>query len=288
MVCRAISFLAFLMLPVQGSRRLMSGLMRTSRPRWRAISEYLHELGSDIEEAEPYVKTAGALERLTGSKEGENFHLAPEQYLVAQKLFNEKLDADGNGVLSKSEFLKAVSEGNAQDPRLLEVGRDIFKFFSSGDVMPRMQFLRFYSVCVAEPDGPGVGASSFILKGRSLSGLSSHEKSCLAKLFVALDANADGEVNKNEFDAGYDGELLRRLRQQGYINCGPSRYQLQQADAKLEQFSGGQGLPIDRFYDLTAEVVGESPKLSVKSHAAHMLWRPRLIGVLAWGFLSLI
>jgi Ca2+-binding EF-hand superfamily protein len=287
MVRGVIELLMLYVLPVQGARHLMFGLVRTSRaPRWHAFSQYLHDVAADVLEAEPYVKSAGVLETLMNSSEGESLHLAPGQFLIAQKLFNEKLDADGDGVLSKSEFLNAVSKTNVQDPRLLEVGRDIFKFFSSKGVMSKMQFFRFFSICVVEPSEPGVG--SFALKPSTLSGLTLNERSCLAKLFAVLDDNADGEVDKSEFARGYAGDLLRRLRQEGYVNCGPSSYQLQQVAEKLNQASGGRPLSIDRFYELTAQVAGEKPKFSSKSDAAQLSWCPRQIGWMTGALLFLM
>merc|ERR1719235_1331839 len=109
-------------------------------------------------------------------------------------------------MVSKSEFLNSVWEGNLKDPRLPEVGREIFKYFSSKGAMTRTQFLRFFSLCAVETDQPGTG--SFVVNEPMLSNLTTNEKSCLAKHFALFDVNGDGKVDKVEFDEGYNSQLL--------------------------------------------------------------------------------
>lgn len=271
----AIRFLPTLLLSVQASRTSF-GLGRTRRaPSWRSFSQSMQKLAVDIRDAEPHIISAGTATKVRQSSISDNDYLAPEQYLIAQKIFSTKLDKDGNGVLSKPEFLSSVLDRQI-DARWLEVGKEIFSYFSPNGDMTQTQFFRFFAICIVDPEEGG--ARSFVLKTRRLTGLTTGEQSCLAKLFIILDDNGDGEVDKAEFEKGHDGTLLRQLRKQGYVNCGPSDFQLQEANRKFEEYSGGEPLSIDQFYELTAEVAGEKPKPLTKSASIHLLSSARLIG----------
>jgi len=159
--------------------------------------------------------------------------MSPETYASLSNYF-DRLDSDRNGMLHEVEFVAAV------DPERLQVkGREIFELFVPSGVMSLQGFLRFAMVVLAEP-------SDFHWSEHDLKHLPTvrvwqdNDRLALLKLLMVFDVNSDGMVTMVEFENGWMGPLLWKLRNEGMLSSAWMEHEeeFEYANKVFDQRSG--------------------------------------------------
>jgi Ca2+-binding EF-hand superfamily protein len=142
-----------------------------------------------------------------------NLRMSPEAYSSFSTYF-DRLDTDGNGRLHEVEFVRACGREAKVS------GQDVFEHFASGGAGGEMnlrEFLRFAMIVLAKP-------SDFRWSEEDLKHLPTwkvwqdQDRLALLKLFLVFDANTDGKITIVEFENGWMGPLLWKLRQEDVVS----------------------------------------------------------------------
>jgi len=168
------------------------------------------------EELQKQNLTAGALAASkTTTSDHEDLQkvlrMSPETYASVCKYF-DVLDSNQNGRLHEVEFERVDSRTDAKVAQ-----RDIFTHFASAGEMTLPEFLRFFMLVLAKP-------SEFRWSSEDLKHLPTWEvwqdndRLTLLKLFIVFDANTNGKITIVEFEQGWWGPLLWKLRSEEVLS----------------------------------------------------------------------
>lgn len=138
--------------------------------------------------------------------------MSPETY-ASYTAFFRRLDTDSNGMLHEVEFVAALD--GRRDIKV--AGQDVFLHFAPGGMMSPPEFLRCAMIMLAKP-------SDFHWSEEDLKHLPTwkvwqeQDRLALLKLLLVFDVNIDGKVSMVEFESGWMGPLLWKLRQEDMIS----------------------------------------------------------------------
>lgn len=142
----------------------------------------------------------------------KNLRYSPKWHKLVMKVFS-RLDKNGDSELVEWEFTSMVSE---QDAELVAAGRELFHMFAPDGSMTRKEFLRFVCVTVLPESGFKWHSGDMVV----MEPKHPRERAQVMKLFSIFDPPSDGMVSPGEFEEGYMGKLLWKLREEELETSG--------------------------------------------------------------------
>lgn len=191
----------------------------TSDTGWKNFAHYMRDdLDRFIEVSDSAQKLAVPVTQASVKAQEQNIQdiqkalrMSPKTYAYLSKYF-DRLDLDRNGFLHEVEFVRAVDQHDVQ-----VAGQDIFLHFAPGAMMDLPQFCRFAMIVISKP-------SEFHWSEKDLLHLPTHsvgqdqDRLALFKLLMVFDENSDGKVSIVEFENGWMGPLLWKLRNEDVVS----------------------------------------------------------------------
>lgn len=234
------------------------GLVRASERKHASgvhrMQDFVRVLKSAMGAYEPYGKDAGmtVLAHADEEETAKNLRFSPKWHKLSMKVFT-RLDKNGDGELLQWEFTSMVPE---QDAELLTAGRELFGLFAPDQSMTRKEFLRFVCVTVLPDSGFEWHSGDMAVMNPK----HPKDRADLMKLFSVFDPHSDAAVSLADFEQGYTGKLLWKLREEGLETSGLmySSDEFNYGKKKFNTYAADGKLPLVAFVKLLEECKKEA------------------------------